>query len=114
MTTRSKNSIDKLERCSSTGQVARRCCCIHHDEWMKDNPNFDLINVVKDKSKNLSKSIEKKIERKIIYLENLFVPDVFELQKTYMAQMFLQCVNSTRKFHHQKSLTIMKIWILVI
>ena len=64
MTTRSKNSIDKLERCSSTGQVARRCCCIHHDEWMKDNPNFNLINVVKDKSKNLSKSIKKKIREK--------------------------------------------------
>ena len=64
MTTRSKNSIDKLGRCSTTGQVARRCRCIHHDEWVKDNPDFNLINLVKDKSKNLSKSIEKKIREK--------------------------------------------------
>ena len=33
---------------------------------MKDNPNFNLINLVKDKSKNLSKSIEKKIREKNI------------------------------------------------
>ena len=66
MTTRSKNSIDKLGRCSSTGQIARRCRCIHHDEWVKDNPNFNLINLVKDKSKNLFKSIEKKIREKNI------------------------------------------------
>ena len=63
MTTRSKNSIDKLRRCSSTGQVARRCCCIHHDEWVKNNSNFNLINLVKDKSKTFSKSIEKKSTR---------------------------------------------------
>ena len=66
MTTRSKNSIDKLGRCSTTGQVARRCRCIHHDEWLKDNPDFNLINLVKDKSKNLSKSIEKKVREKNI------------------------------------------------
>ena len=84
MTTRSKNATDKLGQCSSTGQVARQCHCIHHDEWVKNNPNFNLINLVKDKSKTLSKRIEKKV-RKIFYLENLFVLDVFELQKTSMA-----------------------------
>ena len=57
----------------STGQVTRRCHCIHHDKRVKDNPNFNLISLVEDKSKNLSKSIEK------FYLENSFVPDVFEL-----------------------------------
>ena len=69
MTTRSKNSTDKPERYSSTGQVARRCCCIHHDEWMKDNAvkeTMQSVNAVKDKSKNLSKSIEKKIREKNI------------------------------------------------
>ena len=78
MTTRSKNSIDKLGRCSTTGQVARRCRCIHHDEWVKDNPDFNLINLVKDKSKNLSKSIEKKIRQKNIW-------------KIYLYRMYSSC-----------------------
>ena len=90
MTTRSKNSIDKLGRCSTTGQVARRCRCIHHDEWVKDNPDFNLINLVKDKSKNLSKSIEKKIREKNILSGKLICTgDVFVLRKTYMALRLL-------------------------
>ena len=90
MTTRSKNSTDKLRQCSSTGQVARWCCCIHHDEWVKNNSNFNLINLVKDKSKTFSKSIENKSTRCIPVVKTSLV------QRLAMKILQLNKVNKSK------------------
>ena len=45
ISTRSKNKIEKLDRCSSSGQVAKGCCCIQHNNWSPNSKKSRVINL---------------------------------------------------------------------
>ena len=57
MSTHSKNKIEKLGRCSSSGQVAKGCCCIQHNNWSPNSKKSRVINL-------LPRSIEKQLREK--------------------------------------------------
>ena len=64
MSTRSRNKIEKLGRCSSSGQVAKGCRCIQHDNWSSNSDKSRVINFLKDKGKSSPRSIEKQLREK--------------------------------------------------
>ena len=51
MSTRSNNKIEKLGRCSSSGQVAKGCPCIQHNNWPSNSGKSRVVNLLKDKGK---------------------------------------------------------------
>ena len=57
MSTHSKNNIEKLGHCSSSGQVAKGCCCIQHNNWSPNSKKSRVINL-------LPRSIEKQLREK--------------------------------------------------
>ena len=57
MSTHSKNKIEKLGHCSSSGQVAEGCCCIQHNNWSPNSKKSRVINL-------LPRSIEKQLREK--------------------------------------------------
>ena len=52
MSTRSKNKIEKLGRCPSSGQVAKGCRCIQYDNCSSNSHKNRVINLLKDKGKS--------------------------------------------------------------
>ena len=64
MSTCSKNKIEKLGRCPSSGQIAKGCRCIQHSNWSSNSDKSRVINLLKDKGKSLPQSIEKQLRGK--------------------------------------------------
>ena len=71
MSTRSENKTEKLGRCSLSGQVAKGCRCIQHNNWSSDSDKSRVINLLKDKGKLLPRSIEKLLREKGLLSGNL-------------------------------------------
>ena len=64
MSTRSNNKIEKLGRCSSSGQVAKGGRCIQHNNWSSNSGKSRVVNLLKDKGKSLPRSIEEQLREK--------------------------------------------------
>ena len=72
MSIRSKNKIEKLDCCSSSGQAVKECRCIQHNNCLPNSYKSSVINLLKDKKKSLPQSTEKQLRKKGIFL--LFIP----------------------------------------
>ena len=54
-----KNKIENLGRCPCSGQFAKGCRCIQHNNWSSNSDKSRVISLLKDKGKSLPQSIEK-------------------------------------------------------